>query len=122
VGGAREKVAHTDPLVVDVKNRGAIAWADASVDGDPTGNAALELHWRRLSSGVEDRTQRLKLPRVLHPGDEVRLEVPLVPPSSVAAAGAWDVAVVPVTTGGARMLLDAPCIVRVVANVADRVH
>jgi arylsulfatase A-like enzyme len=122
VGGAHERVAHTDPLVVDLKNRGAIAWADASVDGDPTGNAALELHWRRLPSGVEDRTQRLKLPRVLHPGDEVRLEVPLVPPLSVGGASEWDVAVVPVMTGGAQMLLDAPCIVRVLANVADRVQ
>jgi hypothetical protein len=32
------------------------------------------------------------------------------------------VAVVPVMTGGAQMLLDAPCIVRVLANVADRVQ
>ena len=68
VGGAREKVAHADPLVLDVQNRGSTAWVDAAAEPDWSGNAALELRWRRLPSGPEDRSQRLRLPRVLHPG------------------------------------------------------
>ena len=122
VSGARELVAHTDLLVVDVQNRGATAWADASGERDPSGNAALELRWRRSPSGVEDRTQRMRFPRVLHPGDNVRVEVPLVPPPSVAGAGPWDVAVAPVMTEGAEIVLDAPCTVRVRAAPANGVE
>jgi hypothetical protein len=117
VGGAREKVAHSD-LVLDVQNRGSVAWADVAADRDPSGNAALELRWRHVPSGLEDRTQRLRLPRVLHPGDEVQLEVPLVPPPTVTGGGPWDVAVVPVTSDGAGMALEAPCTVRVRAAPA----
>jgi acyl dehydratase len=105
-----------------VQNRGATAWADASGDRDPSGNAALELRWRRSPSGVDDRTQRMRFPRVLHPGDNVRVEVPLVPPPSVAGAGPWDVAVSPVTTEGAEIVLDAPCTVRVRAAPANGVE
>ena len=119
VGGARERVAHTDLLVLDVQNRGSTVWADAAADPDLSGNVALELRWRRVPSGPEDRTQRLRLPRVLHPGDEVRVEVPLVPPPSVTGGGPWDVAVVPVTTAGAQIALEAPPTIRVRAAPAD---
>ena len=109
VGGARERVAHVDLLVLDVQNRGSVAWADGAGDPDWSGNAALELRWRRIPSGPDDRSQRLRLPRVLHPGDEVRVEVPLVPPAAVNGTGPWDVDVVPVTVGGAEIPLEAPC-------------
>jgi hypothetical protein len=113
VGDVHEKVAHVDLLALDVQNRGSTAWLDAAGEEGAGGDAALEFRWRRLPAGPEDRTQRLRLPRVLHPGDEVRVEVPLVPPASVDAAGPWDLAVVPVTADGTEIPLDAPCTVRV---------
>ena len=119
VGGTREKVAHADPLVLDVQNRGAVAWVGATAEPDWSGNTALQLRWRRLPSGPEDRSQRLQLPRVLHPGDRVRLEVPLVPPTALDRVGPWEVAIVPVTDGGAEIPLDAPCTIRVLAAPAN---
>jgi hypothetical protein len=119
VGGAREKVAHADQLVLDVQNRGAIPWADLQADRDSLGRVALELRWRRLPGGPEDRTQRLRLPRVLHPGDQLRVEVPLVPPPSVAGLGPWDVSVVPVTNEDVAIDLEEPCTIRVRAASRD---
>jgi hypothetical protein len=116
-GGAAARTARADPLVVDVHNRGSVAWADAAdLDGRP--DAALELRWRRLAGGPEDRSQRLQLPYVLHPADSVRVEVPLVPPASVDGAGPWELAIVPVTGRGTEIRVDQPCTVRVRAAIA----
>ncbi len=116
VGEAREKVAHAEPLVVNVRNRGSIAWADSAAEPDWSGNTALQFRWRSLSSGAEDRSQRLRLPRVLHPGDTVEAEVPLVPPAALDRLGPWELAIVPVTDRGTEIPLDAPCTVRVLAT------
>ena len=97
VGEAREKVAHAEPLVVNVQNRGSIAWADSAAEPDWSGNTALQFRWRSLSSGAEDRSQRLRLARVLHPGDTVEAEVPLVPPAALDRLGPWELAIVAVT-------------------------
>jgi arylsulfatase A-like enzyme len=113
VGNVSERVAHVDLLALNVQNRGATAWVDAAGNQDGGGDAALEFRWRPLPAGPEDRTQRLRLPRVLHPGDEVLVEVPLVPPPSVDGADSWDLAIVPVTAGGTEIPLEAPCTVRV---------
>jgi hypothetical protein len=113
VGGAPEKVARADPLVLEVRNRGLIAWADPTSAADGSGSAALELRWRHGPSGREDRTQRLRLPRVLHPADQVRVEVPLVPPAGVEGGGPWEVAIVPVTGSGVEIPLERPCAIRV---------
>jgi hypothetical protein len=119
VGGTRERVAHADRIAVDVQNQGSLAWPSAASESHDSSEAALELRWRRLPSGPEDRSQRLRLPHVLHPGDQVRMEVPLVPPPDVAGAGPWDIIFVPVTAEGAEISVDEPCTVRVRATAID---
>jgi len=50
---------------------------------------------------------------VLHPADTVRIEVPLVPPSSVDGAGPWELTIVPVTSARTEIPLDEACTVEV---------
>jgi len=57
-----------------------------------------------------------RLPRVLHPGDTVEAEVPLVPPAALDRLGPWELAIVPLTDRGTEIPLDAPCTVRVLAT------
>jgi hypothetical protein len=116
VGGLSPRTARADPLVLDVHNRGSVAWVDATDPDGHRGGAALELRWRRVREGPDDRSQRLQLPYVLHPGDTVRIEVPLVPPASVDGAGPWELTIVPVTSGRTEISVDEPCTVGVRAT------
>jgi Sulfatase len=116
VGGLSPRTARADPLVLDVHNRGSVAWVDATDPDEHRGGAALELRWRRVREGPDDRSQRLQLPYVLHPGDRARIEVPLVPPAPVDGAGPWDLTIVPVTSGRTEIPVDEPCTVGVRAT------
>jgi hypothetical protein len=113
VGSTHEKVAHMDPLVLDVQNRGSTAWAGTASHPDRASGIALEFRWRRLPSGPDDRSQRLQLPRVLQPADTVRVEIPLVPPAAVDGAGPWEVTIAPVTDTGVEIPVETRCTVRV---------
>ena len=113
VGGPSPRTARADPLVLDVHNRGSVAWVDATGPDGHSAGAALELRWRRVREGSEDRSQLLQLPYVLHPADTVRIEVPLVPPSSVDGAGPWELTIVPVTSARTEIPLDEACTVEV---------
>jgi Sulfatase len=116
VGGLAPRTARADPLVLNVHNRGSVAWVDTTDPDGHRGDAALELRWRRVREGPDDRSQRLQLPYVLHPGDTVRIEVPLVPPASVGGGGPWDLTIVPVTSGRTEIPVDEPCTVGVRAT------
>lgn len=121
VGGVTETVERGQPLALEIQNRGTLAWAEAGGGAsDPRGNVTLELRWRRLPSGPSDRSQRLRLPRVLHPADQIRVDVPVVPPSTVDGSGPWEVTFVPVTIGGSEVVAEAPCTVLVVPASTDR--
>jgi sulfatase-like protein len=113
VGGLSPRTARGDPLILDVHNRGSVAWVDATGPDGRRAAAALELRWRRVRGGSDDRSQLLQLPYVLHPADTVRIEVPLVPPSSVDGAGPWELSIVPVTSGRIEIPLDEACTVGV---------
>ena len=117
-GGLTKAVARTAPVGLRVQNTGAGVWARVAGAGAPVepGNA-LELRWRQ-ADGAEDRTQRLRLPRVLYPGESAHVEVPLVPPPAVDHGGPWEVRLVPVSLQGAEIRTDAPVVISVTAAPA----
>jgi hypothetical protein len=119
VVGTATGVARTEPVVAQVGNTGAAVWGEAGAQGTPERSCvAVELRWRRLPAGPVDRTQQLRLPRVLYPGDVVRFDVPLVPPPSVDGDGPWEVALVPVAVAGGEVAVQATPTVHVTASAA----
>jgi hypothetical protein len=72
----------------------------------------LELRW----AGAAGATQRLPLPRTLYPTERITAELPLMPPPVLEGRAPWTVNVVAVARGGRTIALEAPCVVRVVAE------
>ena len=60
--------------------------------------------------------QRLPLAFTMHPGDQVREELPLVPPADVESRRTWTVAIGPASRDGKPIPVDVPCVLHVVAN------
>jgi hypothetical protein len=54
----------------------------------------------------------------MHPGDQVREELPLVPPANVDGHAPWTVTISPVGRDGKAIPVEAPCVLHVVEDRA----
>jgi hypothetical protein len=101
-------------VTVELTNTGDTAWPSAA-DGVAAGAATdIVLSWR--GQRHHEAEQRLPLAFTMHPGDQVREALPLVPPADVEADGAWTVTIGPASRDGKPIPVDVPCVLHVVAN------
>jgi len=104
----------SDVVTVELTNTGDTAWPSAD-DGVAAGAATdIVLSWR--GERHHEAEQRLPLAFTMHPGDQVREALPLVPPADVEADGVWTVTIGPASRDGKPIPVDVPCVLHVVAN------
>ena len=107
----------SDVLRLELTNTGDTAWPSAA-DGVPEAAATdIVISWRGAHRSVGE--QRLPLAYTMQPGDQVREELPLVPPAAVERDGPWTVAIGPASRDGKSIPVEVPCVLHV---VTDRGH
>jgi hypothetical protein len=112
----REPHSEGTPLTIIVGNVGTSTWPSAA-DVPSTGAAAgLRLQWRQARPSGLTGAQRLELPRAVYPTDRLLIEVPMVAPEPLRAAGPWTVTITPVDHTGTAMPVETPLVVEVIAG------
>ena len=107
----------SDVLRLELTNTGDTAWPSAA-DGVPEAAATdIVISWRGAHRSVGE--QRLPLAYTMQPGDQVREELPLVPPAAVERDAPWTVAIGPASRDGKLIPVEVPCVLHV---VTDRGH
>ncbi len=110
----------SDVVRLELTNTGDTAWPAAG-DGVAAGAATeIVLSWRGEHQRVAE--QRLPLAFTMHPGDQVREELPLVPPPDVEGDASWTVAIRPVLRGGEAIPVEVPCVLHVVERRVPAAH
>jgi hypothetical protein len=105
----------SDVVQVELTNTGDTAWPSAD-DGVAAGAGTdIVISWRGDRTTAE---QRLPLAYTMHPGDQVREELPLVPPANVDGHAPWTVTISPVGRDGKAIPVEAPCVLHVVEDRA----
>ena len=104
----------SDIVTLELTNTGDTAWPSAD-DGVAAGAATdIVFSWKGAHQRVAE--QRLPLAFTMHPGDQVREELPLVPPSEVEGDASWTVSIRPAVRDGTPIPVEAPCVLHVVAQ------